>query len=131
MRSPSRRSKVPRYLVLCLVASGLLAAVGGVVAAWTPRRAYATAAIIAVFIIPPIVVLLLAELAVGDLASVLVLFSPPDILDGLNAAMYDTIADSPAVVAADLPGWAYFAAAVAWIVASVSLIIRRYLVVGG
>ena len=123
--------EVPRYLVLCLVASGLLAAVGGVVAAWTPRRAYATAAIIAVFIIPPIVVLLLAELAVGDLASVLVLFSPPDILDGLNAALYDTIADSPAVVAADLPGWAYFAAAMTWIVASVALIIRRYLVVGG
>jgi len=123
--------EVPRYLVLCLLASGLLAAVGGVIAAWTPRRAYATAAIIAVFIIPPIVVLLLAELAVGDLASVLVLFSPPDILDGLNAALYDTVPDSPAVSAADLPGWAYFAAAVAWIVASVSLIIRRYLVVGG
>ena len=83
-----------------------------VIAAWTPRRAYATAAIIAVFIIPPIVVAILAELAVGDAARVLVLASPSDILDGVNAAVFDDLSPNPTVVAADLPGWTYIVAAV-------------------
>lgn len=123
--------EIPRYLAVCFVAAALLASVGGLVAAWTPRRAYATAAIIAVFIIPPLVVALLAELAVGDLASILVLFSPADVIDGFNAAMFDTIPDNPAIAAADLPGWAFLAAAGAWIVGCIALLIRRYLLVSG
>lgn len=123
--------EIPRYLAVCFVASALLASIGGVVAAWTPRRAYATAAIIAVFIIPPLVVALLAELAVGDLASILALLSPADVIDGFNAAVFGTIPDSPAVAAADLPGWAFLAAAAAWIGASIALLVRRYLVVSG
>ena len=39
-----------------VLSSALLAGVAAVIAAWTPRRAYATAAIIAVFIVPPIIV---------------------------------------------------------------------------
>ena len=66
-----------------------------VIAAWTPRRAYATAAIIAVFIVPPIIVALIAELAVGDAARLLVLASPGDILDGVNAALFgDGVAEA-------------------------------------
>ncbi len=68
----------------------LLAAVSAAIAAWTPRRAYATAAIIAVFIIPPIIVALIANLAVGDLAQALVLLSPGDVVEGLNAAIFGT-----------------------------------------
>ena len=49
---------VPRYLLVAVLASALLGGVSTVIAAWTPRRAYATAAIIAVFIIPPIIVAL-------------------------------------------------------------------------
>ena len=53
---------MPRYLAVTLLASALLGGVATVIAAWTPRRAYATATIIAVFIIPPIVVQLMASL---------------------------------------------------------------------
>jgi ABC-2 type transport system permease protein len=118
---------VPRYLVVALLASAVLGGVSTVIAAWTPRRAYATAAIIAVFIIPPIVVALMAELAVGDLARVLVLASPGDILDGVNAAVFDAVSPNPTIVAANLPGWTYLVAAVVGTLACVVLVLRRYL----
>ncbi len=118
---------VPRYVLVALLASALLGGVATVIAAWTPRRAYATAAIIAVFIIPPIVVALMAELAVGDLARVLVLASPGDIMDGVNAAVFDAISPNPTIVAANLPGWAYLVAAVGGTLACVLLVVRRYL----
>jgi ABC-2 type transport system permease protein len=123
---------IPRYLAVSIVGSGLLAAVSAAIAAWTPRRAYATAAIIAVFIIPPIIVALIANLAVGDLAQALVLLSPGDVVEGLNAAVFGTIAEgSPAVVAANLPGWTYVASALIGIGACLAIIVRRYLRVTG
>jgi ABC-2 type transport system permease protein len=118
---------VPRYVLVALLASALLGGVSTVIAAWTPRRAYATAAIIAVFIIPPIIVALMAELAVGDAARVLVLASPSDIVDGVNAAVFDTVSPNLTIVAADLPGWAYIVAAVVETVACIVLVLRRYL----
>ncbi len=122
---------IPRYLAVSLLSSGLLAGLAALIAAWTPRRAYATAAIIAVFIIPPIIVALLSRLAAGDAARMIVLLSPGDVIEGLNAAIFGTIADSPAVLAADLPGWAYVVAALLGTVACVVLVVRRYLRVTG
>ena len=118
---------VPRYLIVSVLASALLGAVSTVIAAWTPRRAYATAAIIAVFIIPPIIVALMAELAVGDAARLLVLASPSDILDGVNAAVFGNVSPNPTIVAADLPGWSYIVAAIVETVACMVLVVRRYL----
>jgi ABC-2 type transport system permease protein len=117
---------VPRYLVGSTLSTGLLAIIAAVIAAWTPRRAYATAAIIAVFIIPSVVTLVFSELAAGDVARLLVLVSPGDIIDGLNATIYGTIADSPAVQASGLPGWAYVVACVVGIVGGCVLLVRRY-----
>jgi ABC-2 type transport system permease protein len=119
--------EIPRYLAVALVASALLGGVATVIAAWTPRRAYATAAIIAVFIIPPIVVALMAELAVGDLAQVLVLASPGDIIDGVNAVVFDAVSPNPTIIAANLPGWTYLVAAGVGTVGCVVLVLRRYL----
>jgi ABC-2 type transport system permease protein len=118
---------VPRYVLVAVLASALLGGVSTVIAAWTPRRAYATAAIIAVFIIPPIVVALMAELAAGDAARVLVLASPSDIIDGVNAAVFNAPSPNLTIVAANLPGWAYIGAAVVETVACVVLVLRRYL----
>ena len=44
---------VPRFVLQALLVAGLLGGIASLIAAWTPRRAYATATIIAVFIIPP------------------------------------------------------------------------------
>lgn len=122
---------IPRYIAVSLLSSGLLAGLAALIAAWTPRRAYATAAIIAVFIIPPIIVALLSRLAAGDAARMIVLLSPGDVLEGVNAAIFGTIAESQAVLAADLPGWAYVVAALLGTVACVVLVVRRYLRVTG
>ncbi|MGH2474437.1 MAG: hypothetical protein ACRDIL_04170 [Candidatus Limnocylindrales bacterium] len=119
---------IPRYLAVSLIASGLLTGVAAVIAAWTPRRAYATAAIIAAFIIPPIIAGILSSLAVGDIARILVLISSADVIEGLNATIFGTLAEaSPAVMAANLPGWSYVVAALVAILACLVLILRRYL----
>ena len=83
--------------------------------------------VLTVVIIPPIIVTLVARLGVGDLAQLLVLASPADILDGTNAAIFGSVPDSPAVAAINLPGWAYVAAALGGIGASIALVVRRYL----
>ncbi len=120
---------IPRYVAVAVLSSGLLAGISSVSAAWTPRRAYATATIIAVFIVPPIIVGLISELAAGDLARILVVLSPGDVVDGLNAAIFGTIPDSPAVSAANLPDIAYVVAAVVGTVGALAIILRRYLTV--
>ena len=98
-----------------------------VIAACTPRRAYATAAIIAVFIIPPIIVAIIGSQSSEDFARIVVFLSPGDILDGTNAAIFGSIPDSPVVASLDLPGWAYLVAAAVGIVGSIGLTVRRYL----
>jgi ABC-2 type transport system permease protein len=122
---------IPRYLAMSALAAGLLSAVAGAIAAWTPRRAYATAAIMAVFIVPPIVVSVVAELAVGDAARLLLFTSVADLLEGLNAAIFATLAASPQVLAADFPGWVYLVATSLGTLGGLALIWRRYQVVGG
>ena len=117
---------VPRFLVQGLLVAGLLGGLAGFIAAYTPRRAYATAAIIAVFIIPPIIVALIGSLSSEDFARILVFLSPADILDGTNAALFGSIPDSQVVSSLNLPGWAYLAAAVVGIVGSIGLTVRRY-----
>jgi ABC-2 type transport system permease protein len=119
--------QVPRFVIQALLVAGLLGGLASLIAAYTPRRAYATAAIIAIFIIPPIIVALVGGLTNQDLSRAIVFFSPGDILDGTNAALFGTIPGSPVVAALDLPGWAYIAAAVVEIAAAVGLTVRRYL----
>ena len=120
-------AQVPRFLLQSLLVAGFFGGIASVIAAWTPRRAYATAAIIAVFIIPPIIVAIISSQTSQDLARVIILFSPGDILDGTNAAIFGSIPDSPVVASVDLPGWTYLAAAAIGIVATVGLTVRRYL----
>jgi ABC-2 type transport system permease protein len=120
---------VPQFVAQALLSAGLLGGLTALVASNTPRRAYATAIIIALFIIPPIVVALVGNLVGQDAARLLVLFSPGDILDGTNAWIYGAIPDSPIVASLDLPGVAYLAAAAVGIVGTTLLTIRRYLTI--
>lgn len=122
---------IPRYLLVSAMTAGLLAAVSAVIAAWTPRRAYATAAIIAAFVVPGIVVSVVHELAVGDLAGALIFTSAGDVAVGVNAAVFGSLADSPPVAAVDYPGWVYLAATAIGIAGSLGLVLRRYRSVGG
>ena len=118
--------EIPRVLAVTIQSSLLLSSVAAVIACWTPRRAYATAGIIAAFLIPSVITILVVELAVTDVARLVVLFSPADLVDGFNAAVFGTIPDGPAVFNADLPGWTFVVASVVWIVVLLGAILRRY-----
>jgi ABC-2 type transport system permease protein len=119
--------QVPHFLLQGILVAGLLGGLAGLIAAWTPRRAYATAAIIAVFIIPPIIVGIIGTQTNLDLARAIVLFSPSDVLDGTNAAIFGSVSENAVVSAVGYPGWAYVAAAAIGLVASLVLTVRRYL----
>ena len=119
--------QVPRFLLQSALVAGLFGGLASLVAAWTPRRAYATATIIAIFIIPPVVVGLIGSLTTLALARFIVLLSPADVLAGTNAAIFGSLSEDPVVASADLPGWAYVAAATVGILGSIGLTVRRYL----
>ena len=98
-----------------------------VIAASTPRRAYATATIIGAFILPPVIVGVISALSVGDVARALHLISPGDVIEGLNAAIFGVLAvASDIVMQADFPGWVYVVTATVWILVTLGLVIRRY-----
>jgi ABC-2 type transport system permease protein len=107
--------------------SGLLGTISMAIAAFTPRRAYATVGIIAAFLIPSIVVPIVSGLLSGSVADWVVVLSPVDILDGTNAALFKTAPDSEAVARAGLDGIVLIAAALVGIAVAVGLTIRRYL----
>jgi ABC-2 type transport system permease protein len=118
---------VPRFLFQGLLTACLLGGLSALIAAWTPRRAYATAGIIAVSIIPPVLVALLTSLTGSETTRVLVLFSPGDVLDGANAWIFGAVSQNPAIVALDLPGQLYVTAALVATVVVIALTVRRYL----
>jgi ABC-2 type transport system permease protein len=117
---------VPRFVMQGLLSSGLLGGIAALVAAWTPRRAYATAGIIAISLIPPVVVALAGTLDGGDVGRLLVLLSPGDVLDGANAWLFGSISENPVVAAIALPGPLYAGTAAAGAIATLVLTIRRY-----
>lgn len=118
---------VPPLVAQALLTSLLLGTIAMAISAFTPRRAYATAGIIAAFTIPAIVVALIGDLLKGDIADWIVLLSPTDVLDGTNAGLFRAAPDSQAVLLADLDLVAYLAVAVAGVAIAVGLTIRRYL----
>lgn len=120
---------VPQFMAQAVLTAGLLGSLTALVASHTPRRAYATAIIIAIFIIPSIVVGLVGTLVGQDSARLLVLFSPGDILDGTNAWIYGSIPDNPIVASLDLPAVAYLVAALIGILGATALTVRRYLTI--
>jgi ABC-2 type transport system permease protein len=117
---------LPAVVIVGLAIALLLGSIGLAIAAFTPRRAYATAAIIAAFLIPQVVAAIVSEAASGELARYVVLLSPADVLDGLNAFVFGERASNQTVLRADLPGALYGAVAVVAIVAAFGLLLRRY-----
>lgn len=116
--------------VLPIVAQGLLMAgvLGGLsaaIASFTGRRAYATTAIIALFLIAPLAAALIAEVGPPALGAPASLLSPPDVLDATNAWLFEGRPESIAVRRADLPPPWYGVAALVMAVASVAVLVRR------
>ncbi len=113
-------------LLQALLTVLLLGGIAAVIASHTPRRAYATAAIIAVLIIPPVIATLVANVGRGGLGRYLVLLSPGDVLEHTNAILFRTFAEGPEIVGRDVPDAAFFIAAIIGIAVTFGLTIRRY-----
>jgi ABC-2 type transport system permease protein len=107
------------------LAAGLLGGLSMVVSAFTPRRAYAVAGIIALFTIPNVVAGIVVGLGSSTIGTWLTLSSPTAILDGTNAFLFDTRLDSDFFFI-DLPGIAFIGAAVVGIAGSIAITLRRF-----
>jgi ABC-2 type transport system permease protein len=104
----------------------LLGSIGLVLAAYTPRRAYATAAIIAVFVVPQVVATIVSQAARGEFTRYVVLISPLDVLDGLNAFLFGVPPSNRPLARADLPGELYLLVVAIAVVVLLGLLVRRY-----
>ena len=116
---------VAPVLAQSALAAGLFGGVSMVVSAFTPRRAYAVAGIIALFTIPNVVAGIVVGLGSSTIGTWLTLISPTSILDGTNAFLFDTRLDSDFFFV-DLPGIAFVAAAGVGIVGSIAIAVRRF-----
>ncbi|MDQ3127237.1 MAG: hypothetical protein M3Q66_02090, partial [Chloroflexota bacterium] len=118
-------SNVPPVLAQALTIAGLLGGMSMAVSAFTPRRAYATAGIIALFVLPGIVSSIVIELGSGTIGNLLVLLSPSSVIDGTNALFFDLDLDA-GFFFFEFPQWTFLASAIAMIVVFVVLIVRRF-----
>lgn len=121
---------VPPILLSSFAASLVMAAIALAIAAFTPRRAYATAAIFAVFYISLGVSAVVAETAResagsawGDFAP---LISPTATLEGLTAWLFGSTPAGEAFGLFALEGPIYLAAAAVLAVVSIGLLLWRY-----
>lgn len=112
-------------LIQGLLSAALLGGLSMAVSAFTPRRAYATAGIIALFTIPGIVASVISGLGSSQIGDWLILTSPTSVLDGTNAVLFNSDLGSEFFFV-QLPDMAYFAAAVVGIVGAVAITVRRF-----
>lgn len=107
-----------------VLTAALLGSLSLAVAAFTPRRAFATAAIIAVLIVPPVVVAVAVQIAGSDIAGPLTLLSPPNLLEGSNAYFFGLPMTGPLDVG--LPDLAYPLASIVIAAAAMGVLVWRY-----
>jgi ABC-2 type transport system permease protein len=103
-----------------------LAALGLAIAAFTPRRAYATGAIIAVYLVTGAVGGILSEAGRGRLSQVAPLVNPWVLLDGTRDWLVgNTIPDSP-VPGANLDLWVFGVLTAAFTLIGIAAVLWRY-----
>ena len=115
----------PPVLAQSGLAAGLLGGLSMAISAFTPRRAYATAGIIALFTIPNIVAGTVLGLGSSVIGTWLLLLSPTAVLDGTNSILFGAPFGSDFFFI-DLPDIAWIAAAIAGIVGAIAITVRRF-----
>lgn len=115
---------VPQILVTAVIYSALLAAIGMAIAAFTPRRAYATAAIVAVFLVGSGLQSLLRRAGerIGEWP---ILLDPQAVAEGVRHALFGGSPNGP-VATASLPDAGYYLAAAAIVVVGFAVFAWRY-----
>src|SRR5512146_307930 len=100
-------------VAVALMIAGLLGSIGLAVSAFTPRRAYATAAIMAIFIVPGVIAQLVIRSTTSGLTRYIVLTAPGSVIEGVNGFLFGTKPGAREVVQANLTGGLYLVVAVA------------------
>lgn len=116
---------VPPVLAQGIVIAALYGGLSMAVSAYSPRRAYATAGIMALLILPAVVTGILISIGSSVVGTALVLLSPNTILDGTNALFFGHPLGQEYFFV-DLPSWAFLASAIVEIGVAVGLILRRF-----
>jgi ABC-2 type transport system permease protein len=116
-------------LATAVAISLLFASVGLAISAFTPRRAYATAVIIGLFIASNAIGGILYAVLRGEARRWVALLSVDTILTGLTSFLFSTPTTdipSPIVKRADLPGIVYVIATLVVVAVATGLLFRRY-----
>jgi ABC-2 type transport system permease protein len=117
---------LPQIIGSPLIHAIPLAALGMAIASFTPRRAYATGAIIAVYLVTGAVGGILSEAGRGRLSQVAPLLNPWVLLDGTRDWLVgNTIPDSP-VPGADLDLWVFGVLTAAFTLIAIAAVLWRY-----
>jgi ABC-2 type transport system permease protein len=118
---------LPSILGSAILLSCLIAGIGLVIAAQTPRRAYSTVGILAAFLLTSAVGASVFEAAGQDVGRFVLLLSPFHVARGLTFWFFDATHESGTQLAeADLPGVMYAIDAAAVALLMLALVLRRY-----
>ncbi len=118
---------LPAILGSAVLLSCLVASIGLVIAAQTPRRAYSTVGILAAFVLTSAVGASIFEAADQDVGRFALLLSPGHVVQGFTHWFFGATFDPDAQHAeADLPGVMYAIVAVLATVVMLALLLRRY-----
>ncbi len=118
-------SSVPPIIGQGVIIAALYGGLAMAISAYSPRRAYATAGIIALFVLPGLVAGIVINIGSSPVGSLLVLISPNTIIDGTNALLFGRSLGSEYFFV-DLPLWLYLPAAIVEFGIVVALILRRF-----
>jgi len=118
---------IPAILASAIFLSGLVAAVGLVIASQTPRRAYSTVGILAAFLLVSAIAGSVFEAADRDTGRLIILLSPFHLARGTTLWLFGADLDTDSQFArADLPGAVYCLAMVSLTLVMLGLLLRRY-----
>ena len=117
---------IPPVIAQALVIAGLYGGLAMTISAYTPRRAYATAGIIALFVLPGLVTGIVIGIGTTSFGSWLVLISPNTVIDGTNAFFFRRPLGEEYFFI-DLPLQLFVLSAVVEMAIVVVLVVRRFL----
>jgi ABC-2 type transport system permease protein len=117
------------------ILSVVLASLAGVVSAWTTRRGFAIAAIITTLVMSYTVVATVQGIADDqgnpDVAGYAGLFTPFTLVDGIQVALFDVEASTPAGPPGAMGGLVFVAVTLAVVAAGLFVLLRRFRKVAG
>jgi ABC-2 type transport system permease protein len=117
---------LPQVIGAPLVLALPLAAVGMAIAAYTARRAYATGAIIAVFVVTAAVGAILGEATTGTVARLAPLIDPFVTIDGTRDWLFGASVPESPVTASGIALWWFGAIELAIVLIGTAVVVWRY-----